>query len=502
MATASEIASRYAFRENEADSDATLAQRELFYAFQDAFARARPSRVARKQRDLSTAFPLHYLNITKRPFRRKRDAVLTLPRDLRVLAEAQQSDGTWRPCPEVTSILEGNVGAIPRPPEGVSEWRWLTNLCVVYLQRQPEHFLALRECFERAGRWIEDKHLRHSAREALPPLPSYFFLDPTAVRNRQWRAAQDKLMEEKGYVAFTRTIRDQVATMRARPSSGSSLASRHTGRSRRSRRQRERPTSSLSRPRTGKGRGKGKGKGLDSRPTTAHTRISTVTGVSDVGGGNAGGGERRSSLTPAQQASRARHLRMLQTEWLKAGDVSSTLQLREEVRCFWRRASRWGNAEYSSTPHKARVVRVNDDGTANILFLDGARETLHNVNRRCVSREGGASEGVAVVGVRNGRACRYISRAGEHGFPAPGGVKPRYLKSRYEIMADRWGLAGTSFKQEMKELAQICDAAKRRPEWNSRHGVVAAGADSRQLRRTNALCRRWGGAHADTRCVW
>ena len=93
---------------------------------------------------------------------------------------------------------------------------------------------------------------------------------------------------------------------------------------------------------------------------------------------------RVSTLTAKQQAALDHHSTMLQTEWLKAAETSSTLLEREEVRCFWRRASRWGNPEYTSTPHKAQVTRTHPDGTADVAFKDGARETLHRVHRRWV----------------------------------------------------------------------------------------------------------------------
>ena len=196
--TSREIAARYAYHEDEADNDVIREQRAEFFKFHDAFARARPSRVARKQRDLSTQHPVHYLNVTKRPFVKESQARIQLPPDLQTLVDTQESNGTWKPIPPVLKVLEGNLGATPKPPDGVSEWRWVTVLVLVYMQRAPEHYRGLRRAFDKAARWNEDAHLKHRARKCLPPLPAYYYIDPEAIKAGTWKESTNQMMEDKG----------------------------------------------------------------------------------------------------------------------------------------------------------------------------------------------------------------------------------------------------------------------------------------------------------------
>lgn len=445
MATSREIAAKYTFKENDADTDAMREARAEFFDFHAAFMRARPTRVARKQLDLSTAHPAHFLNITKRPFIKETAAVVALPPDLKTLVNAQEKSGIWRPTPDVMRVLEGNVGATPAPPEGVSDWRWTTVLCVVYMQRQPEHFVGMQRAFERAARWNEDLHLRQRARRSLPPLPAYYFIDPDAIKSGTWKESTDKMMDEKGYdscvrgktssvreadratracasryVAFTNTIRDQVLA-RINMADDGPLTSR----------------SSVFTASTTRRRSRGSTRSVPAS-VRRNRRVSHASHVSGMSG-KSGSGGRVSTLTPKQQAALDKHSSMLQTEWLKAAETSSSLLEREEVRCFWRRASRWGNPEYTTTPHKAQVTRTYADGSADVAFKDGARETLHRVHRRCVVRRSCVlnehtptpSPGMSGHPWRCGTSRgRYISRAGEPGFELPGGEKPRYLKGR------------------------------------------------------------------------
>ena len=171
---------------------------------------------------------------------------------------------------------------------------------------------------------------------------------------------------------------------------------------------------------------------------------------SHISGGGDDKGKHRSTMSRARRQQQTKHRRMLETEWTKAAEQSSTLLLREKVVCFWRRPARWDPPAYSATPHPAVITQIHVDGTVDIAFKNGARESLQRVHRR------------------------YISRAGELGFPLPGGRKPSYMKSRYEVMRDRWAGGATiqSFSEEMAELRALCDAAKHSAQWDTRHSVT------------------------------
>lgn len=153
---ASEIVAAYKPPTYEGETDDQQDSRARFNHFFKTFNASRPARRARKQNDLSTIHHVHYLNITKRAFRKekvhtqqvlhtqpslpsrrcfcmrtKQFYVASLPPDLRTLVKAQDDSGRWFPSDEVNAILMGNVGVLPEPPGGVSEWRWLTNMVLV-----------------------------------------------------------------------------------------------------------------------------------------------------------------------------------------------------------------------------------------------------------------------------------------------------------------------------------------------------------------------------------
>ena len=185
--TSKEIAAKYTFKENDADNETTKEQREKFFDLLDAFGRARPTRLARRQRDLSTKFPVHFLNATKRQFRKPIEKPIWLPDNLQRLVDAQDPNGIWQATPQVLGILGGDLGATPDPPDGVSAWRWTTVLCCVFIQRHPDHFAGLRKAYKLAEKWNEDTHLEAAARHRLPPVPCYFYIDPNMIRQGKWK---------------------------------------------------------------------------------------------------------------------------------------------------------------------------------------------------------------------------------------------------------------------------------------------------------------------------
>ena len=63
---------------------------------------------------------------------------MLLPEDLQGLEDLQEKNGQWSMSPEFARFVGGFV---PKPPEGISHWRWATAIVLCYIRRAdvPPH---------------------------------------------------------------------------------------------------------------------------------------------------------------------------------------------------------------------------------------------------------------------------------------------------------------------------------------------------------------------------
>ena len=179
--------------------------RARFAAISRALTTSAPSVAARRQGDVSTAHPAHYLAVAQ-PKRLPPPPPPEVPRPLATLRRLQKPNGRWDVSPELVRALGGRL---PDPPRNISGSRWLAALVVTFIRRWPEYYDAMEPTVAAAEEFTSDRGVMAAAAEALPP-PAEYYLDEAAVAARAWRSEAARMMSDVGYTAFAPPARGSV----------------------------------------------------------------------------------------------------------------------------------------------------------------------------------------------------------------------------------------------------------------------------------------------------
>lgn len=463
---------------------------------------------------------MHYLVVSARLAKKApQPPADPLPKRLSRVAALQQEDGRWLPSDELKALLGG---AIPDPPDGVSDWRWMTCLVVAFLRRFPEDFDALLDYLEKAAEWVGDPHLMAKAKKALPPLQKFVRkLDPASVRRGEWQKEAAEQWEKKGFKPFlpdTREMRtlggtgsasaDELPKLRRRPPPIKPPPTTPS----------ERPASTATRP-TSRAKTPGSLTGFrmfDSGEHFGDVNTLLTPGALDRAGtqGSRGGSRPQTTASegakskgsegpdvnkllglvddtpdPKEVARRRRKKRELEAqrkglalEWKQFSKAEEhPFRHGEVVKVAWRRPSRWRSARPSKTLHTATIARANADGTVDVTFTDLWREREFHIKRE------------------------YIKRRGEKGFDVDedgNRIRADYKKSIAEKLRERWEDVPT-LRREKRHYKKLHDEVYGPPDWEVRmpagepkplEAVAAAAAQFLGSNETEKRAAGGGGA--------
>jgi len=140
------------------------------------------------------------------------------PRLVRLIFLQNDENGSFDPGNDELKGIIGSGHGVPDPPEGINAQKWMTYLCVAFLQRFPDKFDFVRAAVEKAQSIASDRKLLEKAKRVLPPdnLEAVQF-DGNYVRNGNWQDFCEILLKNQGHYPF----RDRTAMVDELESDGS-----------------------------------------------------------------------------------------------------------------------------------------------------------------------------------------------------------------------------------------------------------------------------------------